>query len=98
MSSLTNKFYTGGSKSEGKARVEWINPSGDAEREFALDMAIKQLVEVVNCPLNTLVKLSERTIKWLIKESQEIFKVQSMLLDVSIKPGTSLNVVGDIHG
>lgn len=59
---------------------------------------IKQLVEVVNCQLHTLVKLSERAIRWLIKESQDLFQSQPMLLDVKIQPGHTLNVVGDIHG
>jgi hypothetical protein len=48
--------------------------------------------------LGTQVKLSEKAMKWLIKEAQEIFKKQAMMLDISVKPGQTLNIVGDIHG
>lgn len=43
-------------------------------------------------------KLSEKQIKWLIKESQDVFKAQPMMLELQIKPGQTLNIVGDIHG
>ena len=42
--------------------------------------------------------MDERAIKWLIKEAHDIFKAQPTLLDISISPGSTLNIVGDIHG
>lgn len=52
-----------------KSGREWQLPTNKVEREFAIDMLIQQLVEVQSSPLGTLVKLTERAIKWLIKES-----------------------------
>jgi len=61
-------------------------------------MIIQNLVEVQTHKLGTQVKLPERAIKWLLREAQEIFKSQSMMLELSVKPGQTLNIVGDIHG
>lgn len=47
----------------------WVNPEGDIEREFAIDMIINQLVEVQSSQLGTLVKLPEAALKWLIREA-----------------------------
>jgi hypothetical protein len=68
-------------------KAEWQTPVGEVERDFALDMMITQLVEVQSQTLGTQVKLPERAIKWLIKEAQEIFKKQAMMLELSVKPG-----------
>jgi serine/threonine-protein phosphatase PP1 catalytic subunit len=56
------------------------------------------LIEVQNQSLGTLVKLPERAIKWIIDEAQEIFKSQPMMLDISVIPGNTLTIVGDVHG
>ena len=62
---MTEKFYIGGIQ-DAKANRDWLYPSGEVEREFAIDLLIKQLIEVQTSRLGTLVRLSERAIKWLI--------------------------------
>ena len=94
---LTNKFYFSPNNQANKGS-EWNVPEGEVERDFAVDMLIATLVEVRSQQLGTQVKLSERAIKWLIKESQEIFKQQPMMIEAQVKPGSTLNIVGDIHG
>lgn len=55
-------------------KSDWPTPAGDVEREFAVDSIIKTLVELQTCTLGTLAKLSEKSIKWLVKEALDIFK------------------------
>lgn len=65
----------------------WVQPTNEAERDAAIDSIITQLVEAQSQSLGTLVKLPERAIKWLIQESQEIFKKQPMMIDLQINLG-----------
>jgi len=76
----------------------WVRPASEIERDVAIDMLIIQLVEVQNTKLGTFVKLPEEAIRWLIHEATLLFKAQSMMIEMDIEPGNTLNIVGDIHG
>ena len=45
-----------------------------------------------------MVNLPEAALKWLIGQAQQIFFSQSMMIDIEVPEGQTLNIVGDIHG
>lgn len=57
-------------------------------------MIIHQLLDAKRLKVGSYVNLNDRAIKWLIKEAQQIFKKEPMLLELE----GPLKVTGDFHG
>ena len=72
-------------------------PAGEfknAEKEYALDMIIDQLVEVKNGQWGKPVKLDPKAIKYIIDESSKIFSKENMLVEIE----APVKIFGDVHG
>ena len=57
-------------------------------------MILLQLTDVHNLKIGTYINLHEKSIRWLIKEAQEILKKEPSLLELE----SPLKVTGDFHG
>ena len=57
-------------------------------------MILHQLTEVQNLKIGTYINLHEKSIRWLIKEAQEILKKEPSLLELE----SPIKVTGDFHG
>ena len=57
-------------------------------------MILFQLLEVQNQKVGTYVNLHEKAIRWLIRESQDIFKKEPSLIELE----SPIKVTGDFHG
>ena len=78
----------------GKNSKDWVIPRSARAREFALDMILHQLNEAQSLKVGTYINLPEKSIKWIIKEAQEIFKKESTLVELE----GPIKVTGDFHG
>ena len=78
----------------GKNSKEWTQPRSQIAREFALDMILYQLHDAKNQRVGTFINLPDKSIRWIIKEAQEIFKKEPTLLEIE----GPIRVTGDFHG
>ena len=85
MQALKDKF---------KKDKDFVQPSNDCEREYAVDQIIQQLVEVKKEQWGKPVKLDQKAIKFLIDESTKVLLKDPMLLDLE----APIKVFGDTHG
>jgi len=74
--------------------ADFITPQADAEKEYAIDQIIIQMMDVKDSQWGKPVKLDFRAIKFLIEESTKIIQADSMLLDLE----APIKIFGDVHG
>jgi serine/threonine-protein phosphatase PP1 catalytic subunit len=71
-----------------------VQPNGNAEKVYALDMIIDQLTEVKNSQWGKPVKLDPKAIKFIIDEASKVFAKDSMLVEIE----APIKIFGDVHG
>lgn len=60
----------------------WVAPRTQIEREFLLDTILMQLNGAKGKKIGSLIDLDDKSIRWLIKEAQEIFKRENSLVEI----------------
>ena len=73
---------------------EFVTPTSEAEKKFALDYVLNQLTEVKDGQWGRPVLLDQKAVKFLIDEATTVFMQEKMLLELE----APIKVFGDIHG
>lgn len=81
-------------KEKYKRDKDFVAPTNDAEKMFAVCSLVEQLTEVKNSQWGKPVKIDAKAIKWLIDESARIFTGEKMLLEIE----APIKIFGDVHG
>ena len=76
------------------SKEPWIAPKTANAREFALDIMLLQLTEASSLKVGTMIPLPEKSIQWLVKEAQQLFKLEPSLLELE----APIRITGDFHG